>query len=49
MQKTKRVNMEVIFMELKNKNRERILKFCAAMNMTVGNALFRKIANHQAT
>ena len=32
--------------EVRNKERERVLEICAAMNITVGNTLFKKRASH---
>lgn len=35
--------------EVRNKRKERILEFCAAMNLTIGKKLFKKRAIHVAT
>ena len=44
-QKIMRTSTEVIVMGVVTRKGERILEFCAAMNMTVGNILFKKRAN----
>ena len=44
-QKTTKTSMEVMVMELGTWKEERILEFCAATNMTVGNILFKKRAS----
>ena len=41
-QKIMRTSTEVIVMGVVTRKGERILEFCAAMNMTVGNILFKK-------
>ena len=44
-QEIMRTSTEVIVMGVVTRKGERILEFCAAMNMTVGNILFKKRAN----
>ena len=44
-QKNVRTSIEVTVMEVGTRKGGRILEFCAAMNMTVGNILFKKRAS----
>ena len=44
-QKNMRTNIEVTVMEVGTRKGGRILEFCAAMNITVGNILFKKRAS----
>ena len=44
-QKNMRTNIEVTVMEVGTRKGGRILEFCAAMNMTVGNILFKRRAS----
>ena len=41
--------MEVIDYGVRNKLGERVLEFCATMNITVGNTLFKKKTSHLVT
>ena len=44
-QKNVRTSIEVTVMEVGTRKGGRILEFCAAMNITVGNILFKKRAS----
>ena len=44
-QKNMRTSIEVTVMEVGTRKGGRILEFCAAMNITVGNILFKKRAS----
>ena len=48
-QKTMRTSMKVNGYGIRNKGEERILEFCAAMNMIVWNTLFGIKASHLTT
>ena len=48
-QKSMRTSMEVMVVELRTSKVKRILEFCAVMNMTVRNTLFKKRVSHLVT
>ena len=45
-QKTIKTSMKIMAIGVRSKEVERILEFCAAMNMTVRNTLFQKWASY---